>query len=167
MKEILGNDLEQFFNNGINGKCTYKGDWYEVWEVSNETFNEMNDMSEEKFLEIAGDDAWWRSAEGSNQGVPNNKYIINGKEIIAWDGRCRCEYYDDYCESCEDRTDGMCEASDEDIESCWGERKYNTLSDYLCDEIGVSQPKNVCALSVDLAKYNNVTMGELFTRYEG
>lgn len=174
MKEIFGNNLGQFFNNEINvfeneinGNRTYKGDRYEVWEVSDDVLNAMCDMSEEKFVELAGEDAWWRSAEGSNQGVPDNKYIINDEEIIAWDGRCRCEYYDDYCEDCEDRMSGVCEASDKDIESCWGERKYNTLSDYLCDEIGTSQPRNVCALAVDLAKYNNVTMGELFAKYEG
>ena len=39
MKEILGNDLEQFFNGEINGSCTYKGNEYEVWEVSDEVFN--------------------------------------------------------------------------------------------------------------------------------
>lgn len=167
MKEILGNNLEQFFNSEINGKRTYKGNRYEVWEVSNEVFNTMCDMSEEKFVELASEDAWWRSTEGSNQGVPNNKYIINGEEIIAWDGYRRCDYYIDYCMDCEDRIEGMCKASNEDIESCCGERRYNTLSDYFCDEIGASQPKNVCALAVDLAKYNGITMGELFTKYEG
>lgn len=167
MKEILGNNLEQFFNNGIIGHRTYNGDEYEVWEVSNEVFDAICDMSEERFVELAGEDAWWRNANGSNQGVPNNRYIINGKEIIAWDGYVRCEYYNDYCVDCEERIDGVCEASDEDVESCWGERKYDTLSDYLCDEIGASQPKNVCALAVDLAKYNGITMGELFAKYEG
>ena len=167
MKEILGNNLEQFFNNAINGKRTYKGNIYEVWEVSDEIFNTMCDMSEEKFVELAGEEAWWRSAKGNNQGTPSNKYIINGKEIVAWDGYSRCEYYNDYCKDCEDRIDEMCEASDEDIESCCGERKYNTLSSYLCDEMGASMPRNVCALATDLAKYNNMTMGELFTKYEG
>ena len=167
MKEILGNNLEQFFNTEINGECTYKGADYEVWEVSDKVFNSICNMSEEKFEELAGEDAWWRGAEGSNQGVPDSKYIINGAEIIAWDGYPRCEYYNDYCKDCEDRMDGACEASDEDIESCCGKRKYNTLSNYLCDEMGASQPRNVCALAVDLAKYNNMTMGELFAKYEG
>lgn len=167
MREILANNMQQFFDNGFNGKRTYKGNTYEVWEVSDEEFDIMCDMPEEKFVELAGEDAWWRSAEGSNQGVPNNKYIINDKEIIAWDGYIRCEYYNDYRMDCEDRIDGVCEASDEDVESCCGERKYDMLSSYLCDEIGASQPKNVCSLAVDLAKYNGITMGELFAKYEG
>lgn len=175
MKEILGNHLMNFFvemilqneNYSKDLMRTYKGNRYEVHSISDELFHAMCDMSEDKFVELAGEDAWWRSANGSNQSVPNNKYIINGEEIIAWDGYIRCEYYNDYCVGCEDRIDGMCEASDEDIESCCGERKYDTLSDYLCDEIGASQPKNICALAVDLAKYNGMTMGELFAKYEG
>lgn len=167
MKEILGNNLEQLFNNVFSGNRTYKGSKYEVWELSNEAFDTICDMSDEKFEELAGEDAWWRSADGSNQDVPDSKYVINGEEIIAWDGYRRCEYYDDCCEDCEERIDGECEASDEDIECCCGPRIYNTLSEYFCEEIGASQPKNVCALAVDLAEYNGLTMGELFTKYEG
>ena len=175
MKEILGNHLMNFFaemnmlNEGYkkDSMRTYKGRRYEVYSISDELFDAMCNMSEKKFIELAGEDAWWRSAEGSNQGIPNNKYIINGKEIVAWDSYKRCEYYNEYCRDCEDRMDEMCKASDEDIESCCGERKYDTLSYYLCDEIGASQPINVCALAVDLAKYNGITMGELFTKYEG
>lgn len=54
---------------------------------------------------------------------------------------------------------------------CWNENKcnetYNCLTEYLCDSVGASQPKNVCACAIDLAKYNYITMGELFNKYEG
>ena len=155
-----------FANSGIEGKCTYSGEMYEVWEVSDKDFETMSNMSEEEFEKLCPN-GMWRSTDGSNQGYPNEKYIINGEEIIAWDGDRRCEYYNDYCRGCEDRIDEMCEASDEDIETCCGERKYDTLLNYFCDEIGASQPRNVCALAVDLAKRNNITMGELFSKYEG
>lgn len=145
MKEILGNHLEQFFNSEIDGKRTYKGNRYEVWEVSNEVFNAMCDMSEEKFVELAGEDAWWRSAERSNQGIPDTKVCINGNELLGWAG----EPWED-----EDEDDEF-----EIYASC--------LTNYLCDVIGASQPRNVCALAVDLAKYNNMTMGDLFAKYEG
>lgn len=145
MKEILGNNLEQFFNTEINGKRTYKGNRYEVWEVSDEIFNIMCEMSEERFEKLAGEDAWWRSAEGSNQSVPDTTIHINGYELLGWAG----EPWED-------------EDEDEEFEIY-----SRSLSDYLCDVIGASQPKNVCALSVDLAKYNNMTMGELFTKCEG
>ena len=145
MKEILGNNLQQFFDTGISGKRTYKGDMYEVWEVSNEAFDFMCDMSEERFVELAGENAWWRSAKGSSKISPDTTIHINGHELIGWGG----EPWDD---------------EDEDDEF---EIYSSSLTRYLCDVIGASQPRNVCALAVDLAKYNNITMGELFTKCEG
>ena len=144
MKEILGNNLEQFFNTDINGKCTYKGREYEVWEVSNKVFNAMCDMSEEEFEKLAGKYAWWRSAKGSTLGIPDTTVYINGHEILVW-GRMPWDY------------------DEEDKDEIYASH----LTNYLCDVIGVSQPRNVCALAVDLAKYNNMTLGELFTKYEG
>lgn len=167
MKEILAENLSMFFSNsGIEGNCTYSGKLYEVWEVSDDDFKIMSNMSEEEFQKLCPN-GMWRSANGSNLGFPDDKYLINGEEIIAWDGYRRCEYYNDYCKDCSDRISEMCKASDEDIETCCGERKYNTLLNYLCYEIGASLPKNVCALAVDLARRNNITMGELFCKYEG
>lgn len=145
MKEILAGNMEQFFSNEFNGKCMYKGNVYEVWEVSDELFDIMCDMSEEDFVKLAGEDAWWRCADGSVLGYPDTKGHINGHEILCWAG----EPWED-----EDEDDEF-----EIYSSC--------LTNYLCDVIGASLPKNVCALAVDLAKYNNMTMGELFTKYEG
>lgn len=145
MKEILGNNLEQLFNSETNGNRTYKGDRYEVWEITNEMFDIMCDMSEELFIELAGENAWWRSADGSVLSVPDTKVYINGHEMLGWAG----EPWED-------------EDEDEEFEIY-----ASNLSNYLCDVIGASQPRNVCALAVDLAKYNNMTMGELFTKYEG
>lgn len=149
MKEILGNNLEQFFNKEINGNRTYKGSEYEVWEVSDEAFDVMCHMSEDKFEELAGENAWWRYAKGSNLGVPDTKVYINGHEIWTWADDWEDDWEDD-------------EEDDDEFEIYTG-----CLTDYLCDVIGASQPRNVCALAVDLARYNNMTMGELFTKYEG
>ena len=104
----------------------------------------MCDMSEEKFEELAGEDAWWRSAEGSILDAPDAKIYVNGNEMLGW-------------------TRGIWD--DEDNEE--SEIYESSLSDYLCNVLGASQPNNVCALAVDLAKYNGITMGELFTKYEG
>lgn len=147
MKEILGNNLEQFFNSEIIGKRTYKGNEYEVWEVSDETFDVMCDMTEEEFVNLSGENAWWRSAEGSNLGAPNTKVHINDYELLGW-------------------IDELWEYSEEEDEEDF-EIYASSLSNYLGDVIGVSQPRNVCAIAVDLARYNNMTMGELFTKCEG
>lgn len=166
MKEILGGSLEQFFNN-VNidylPECmicgrSYKGKQYEVWSVADELFDKMCDMSEEEFVEIAGDEAWWRSAEGSNLGSPNSTAFINGHEIFAWIDE---EKHDGWCDGCE------CDEEEECQECKINWRTFKSLSEYLCDEVGASQPRNVCALSVDLARYNKMTLGELFSKLEG
>ena len=43
---------------------------------------------------------------------------------------------------------------------------YNTLLDYMNKVIGASQPRNVCALAVDLARANGMSMSELFKIYQ-
>ena len=143
MVEILGKNLKQFFdiidNPPNNAEITYAGDRYEVWEVSDELFVKICDMSEEEFVGIAGEDAWWRQSYGSNLGYPDAEFEVNGKNLTGWDS----PIYDGKIGN-----------------------KYENLSDYLCNCIGVSQPRNVCACAVDLAKYNDITMGELFEKYE-
>lgn len=144
MVEILGNNLKQFFDTidspPNDAEITYAGDRYEVWEVSDELFKRMGDMSEEEFIDLAGEDAWWRSSNGSVLGFPDTEFDINGNDLTAWDSPI--------------------------YESKKG-NKYEKLSEYLCECIGVSQPRNVCACAMDLAKYNDMTMGELFEKYEG
>ena len=97
-------------------------------------------MSEEEFIKLAGEDAWWRQSYGSNLGSPDVKFEVNGKYLVGWGS----PIYDSKI--------GYA---------------YEDLSEYLCGCIGVSQPRNVCACATDLAKYNNMTMGELFEKYEG
>ena len=147
MREILGNNLEQFFSHidkyGVESNLTYKGERYEVWEVDDDLFPKMCDMPEEEFVSLAGEDAWWRSSSGSNLSAPYEKNTVNGHILISWNKGCF------------------------DNETSYKTKKYESLSSYLCDCIGASQPKNVCALAMDLAKYNSMTMGELFTKYEG
>lgn len=144
MKEILGKNLKQFFdiidNPPNDADITYAGNRYEVWEVSDELFKKMCDMTEEEFAELAGEDAWWRQSYGSNLGYPDAEFEVNGKYLTGWDSL---------------------------IYSSKIGNKYENLSEYLCDRIGVSQPRNVCACAIDLAKYNDMTMGELFEKYEG
>ena len=141
MIEILGNNLKQFFdivdNPPNDAEITYAGERYEVWEVSDELHKKMCDMSEEDFVEIAGEDAWWRSSEGSVLGVPDTEFEVKGEDMLGWNRWDR------------------------------EQKKYSNLSEYLCECVGASTGKNVCACAMDLAKYNDMTMGELFEKYEG
>ena len=163
MKEILGGSLMRFMINMTDRKeyerhqRTYNGEQYEVWEVSDDLFDDMCDMSEEEFVELAGDDAWWRQSEGSILGSPNATAFVNGHEIFAWIDE---EKHDRWCEDCECDDEEECKVCKLD------DRTFKSLSEYLCDEMGCSQPKNVCALSIDLARYNKMTLGELFSKLE-
>jgi len=45
--------------------------------------------------------------------------------------------------------------------------RFDNLLSYFSEEWGVSTEKNICALAVDLAKMNEMTMSELFEKYVG
>lgn len=140
MVEILGNNLKKFFdivdNPPNDADITYAGSRYEVWEVSDELYKKMCDMSEEEFIELAGEDAWWRSSTGSVLGVPDTEFEVNGEYLFGWN-RWERE-----------------------------QKNYSDLSEYLCECVGASTGKNVCACAMDLAKYNGMSMAELFQKYE-
>lgn len=137
MKEILGQHLHVFFDGStIPAKCTYQGDDYEVWEVSDSDFEVMRDIDEGHWEDIYPE-CWWRYCTGCNiDSIPTHKLMVNGEEITGW-------------------------------KNMKGKTKYSSLSEYLLKEFWASSEKNVCALAVDLAKHNNMTLGELFTKYEG
>lgn len=143
LKEILAENLQPLFDNtSLTGKKTYSGELYEVWEVSDDDYAIMCNISEERFTELCPE-GMWRSSTGSIMGYPTECFTVNKRKLKCWDKR----------------------------EELYGKKhritKYKSLLEYLCENIGASQPRNVCALAVDLAKYNNMTMGELFTKYEG
>ena len=150
MKEILGAELDNAFKElKINTTKTYElqnKSWeyceiYQVWKLSDKDFEKICQLSDEDWKDDWG---WWRSSEGSNMGGVNKRYNINNHYINAWDGINRQEEKD----------------------YLFG-RQYKNILQYFCDEIGVSTERNVCALAVDLARQNNMTMGELFRKYQG
>lgn len=147
MKEILGNNLDEFFFSlDYSKECvvarTYKSDRYEVWSMPDEVFDIISDMSNEKFVKLAGEDAWWRSSTGSVlYSLDNGEVLINNRKMIAW----------------------IENTGEERISE---DKEFDSLSEYLCCFVGVSMPCNVVACAMDLAKFNNMTMGQLFSKYE-
>ena len=93
-------------------------------------------------MKFAGEDAWWRSSSGSVlYSLDKGEVTINNQKMIGW------------------------------IRKPWNEEiskdiKYQSLSEYLCEFIGASMPRSVVACAIDLAKFNHLTMGELFKKYE-
>ena len=151
MPEGLGKNLKEFFDkvdpSYKDAEITYANDRYEVWNISDELFDRMCNMTEEEFVKLSGRvDAWWRSSNGSNLNWhEKGEFIVNNKTMIGWKNK---------------------PWQDDDKE--YNNRKnYTDLSEYLCEHIGASLPRNVVACAIDLAKYNNMTLGELFKNYEG
>jgi hypothetical protein len=150
MKEILvwGNPEKEFERLGVQPKLTWQGYGWDkdeemrVYEVNEDDFKILCEEDNDEYWQDAG----WRYCEGSNQGIPQSKAKVNGKDLICW--------YEPYVD----------EEDDEDDEPYYEEFKH--LLQYLCDSVGASQPRNVCALVADLAKYNNMTMAELFKEYQ-
>jgi len=149
--EILGGELDKAFEElNISAKKTYESknirheyqEIYQVWELSDEDFKKICNLTEKDWKDDWG--GWWRSAEGSNMCNPISRFNINHHYLKAWDSNNRLESLDYY-----------------------RGREYEYLTEYMCDEIGASMEKNVCALAVDLARINGITMGELFRKYQG
>ena len=145
MPEIYGGNLTEFFkNNEFDARCTFAstdqyGSKHEIWEISENTLKAINDMSEDEWDKLAGDKAWYRYAEGSNKCKPFQTVYVNGSKMKGW------------------------------VEHNYTDKNYvvayESLRNYLAEEIGASQPRNIVALAVDLAKANHTSLAGLFQKY--
>ena len=128
---------------------------YQVWLLSKEDFDNICAIDNDDWKDDWG---WWRHAYGSNLGAVDCAYVINGEKLMAWDGLQRKEW----CRDC-----GDCAGTEKDKDECFHDHQYPNILIYLCDEIGASTERNVCACTIDLARQNNLTLAELFKKYLG
>lgn len=174
MKEIIGENMNNIFIiQGINPKETFSGSigyWpnFKVWEVNDAEFNSLCEITDEQFERWSEEGAWWRWSEGSIMGVPTYEFTINDEKIMAWydDDRDK-DLEEDFKEEVASGYEVDTEENLEKYITTWHPMEYKDLLEYLCEELGASTERNVCALATDLAKYNNITMAELFRKYGG
>lgn len=155
---VWGDPTKEFERLGIKATCTWQGESnsgsdMRVYEMTYYAFEDLCKDAEDDSNENWQDCAW-RSAEGSNMGSVGPRYNINHHYICAWDGGHREDIIEDNKK--EKPGDRYCP-----------ERQYKNLLEYFCDEVGAGQPRNVCALAVDLARQNGIKMAELFRKYQG
>lgn len=131
-----------------------------IWGLSEDDFHNISSIDEIDWHREWG---WWRYSTGSNMFIPDVLYNINGKDIWAWDGYFR----EHICDYCGDLENGDCRSTESDQLLCCGGRDYPDIITYFSDELGASTETNICALAVDLAKYNGCTLAELFGNYLG
>lgn len=166
MAEILGgNGLHKAFKElDIKATRTYKRSEkprYEVWELSKEDLKTL-----ECTYEWPDEWGWWRYAKGSNMGTPFDIFIVNGKELIAWGGARREDLILEWAdEPAEEKA--AYNYSFKEYEKTVCPYEYENLLTYMAEELGASVERNVCALAVDLARANGMTMAKLFETYEG
>lgn len=149
--EILAGNLDGFIErSGINAVKAHetKDNRYQVWEIEEKEFEKLCQTKDDDYK----DNEWWRSAQGSNMGSVYRRFKINSHYIYAWDGATR--------EEMEEENKNL-----PVYDRLSTPREYAGLSEYLCDEIGASQPRNVCALCIDLAIHNQISMAELFRKF--
>lgn len=136
---------------------------YQVWRLSRKSYNKM--------LDIPGDDweegwGWWRWAKGSNLFPDLTEFTVHEQPLLGFIGYKRQQWMEE-CEDCLDYHHGDCPADPEDIDECYGPRVFKDLCDYVWNEVGATSERNFTAVCVDLAKYNKITLGELFRKYLG
>lgn len=168
--EILGDRMHKVFReNNINytktysKRCNPKKEYdphYEVYEISPSDMKKLEEVFEMPY------GSWWRYAKGCNLGTPFDFFTVNGKELIAWGGPSRDDLMDDWNAEPEEEKAAY-HYSFREYEEAMAFYKYDTLTDYMCYELGISMESNVCALAVDLARANGLSMAKLFELYEG
>lgn len=164
--EILGGGgLHKAFKElGIKATRTYKRSekpHYEVWELSKDDLKKL-----EYTVEWKDEWGWWRFAKGSNMGTPFDFFTVNGKELIAWGGAKREDLILDWAAEPNEEKAAY-HYSFKEYEKTLCPYEYENLLTYMGEELGASVERNVCALAVDLARANGMTMAKLFDIYEG
>ena len=167
MSEIFGGGgLENAFEAlGIDAKMTYKGSrepYYEVWELNKKDLRALEEVEE-------WDENWgfFRFSKGSNMGTACSIFTVNGHELIAWEGFRREDLRDEWENNASDEEKAEYHYRFKEFEDIYMPHEYSSLLEYFCQEIGASTETNVCALAVDLARANGMSLARLFQTFEG
>lgn len=148
----------------INATRLYKGTeepYYQIWEIEKSDLKRLEEAPE--WPDHYG---WWRFAKGSNMGTACDFFTVNGHELIAWEGAHREDLRDNWNNEPDDEKEAYHYSFKEYEEDCMP-HKYDTLLEYFCDELGASTESNVCALAVDLSRYNGMDLAKLFHTFQG
>jgi len=135
-------DVESEFKRlGISPKLLWQG---YAWEPGERLC--VHGCTEEEFQILCDDpapegtwlEAGWRYDTGCNLAPFDTEFIVNGEKMLGY-------------------------ARDEEDED---QLSYDHLLQYICDECGASQPRNVMAVSASLSRANNMTLSELYDKYQ-
>lgn len=162
---LAGNGIKAAFKElGIQATRTYKSpkDYdYQVWEIEKSDLKKLENVTE-----WHNGWGWWRFAKGSNMGIPFDFFDVNGRELIAWPGARRDSLRDEWDEESMEEKEAY-HYSFREYEKTQMPHSYDNLLEYCCNELGASTETNICALAVDLARHNGMSLADLFKTYLG
>ncbi len=142
---------------GLNAEKKHDDGKYQVWLVGEVSFDRLCGIPDDEWKDDWG---WWRYCTGCNLvGGMTHEFTVNQKPMLGFVNEGK--YYD-FVEYQEDKTAKDWERGEEE----YFQTVYKSLTEYLCEQFGASTEKNICAISVDLAKMNHMTMAELFDAYQ-
>lgn len=150
--KVLGIEAKKTYS-FIPTESSYWIDEFEIWEVPESFIDESNNISEEEWCSLFPDQ-WFRGSAGTvleYYGLEIREFTINGAKLNCWVNPEKLQ-------------DFIFDDLDDDLDE-EREYSYSNVLQYCSEEWSVGQPRNICAICVGLAKMNNMTLGELFTRY--
>ena len=147
---------------GIDANRTYCDDRYEIWELSKKDFDEkLDNIPDSEWKDTWG---WWRWTIGSNlEDEPRCEITINNSRLIAYYSMYGLE---DYIEEEREFRDDE-ELTDDQLTEEFLSKRYSSLTDYMQSMWGATTESNVAAIAISLARLNKMSLGQLFTEYQG
>ena len=158
--------------------CKYSKEKYEIWEVSDEDFNELDSyidkydyFEEGQNPKVWKDEwGWWRWSSGSNIQSDYTCFMeINGRLMkMYFNSYCYDEYISDGLNELSIRKsilteEELCEAKNELTQRFFYNKcNYKNFLEYCNDQYHVSTEKNICAISVECAKLNKMSLAEFW-----
>lgn len=149
---------------------------YCVWEISEEDYKRLDSYYDEYDYFEEGQKpkiwksewGWWRWCSGSNiNGDPVHDFIVKGNTVkLHYSDDTLLDFIKDSLEDFKSENGVMSkELKEKLVKEATEEffaREYIDFLDYCINQYGASTAKNVCAISVESAKLNNMTMAEFW-----
>lgn len=162
----------------LNAECKYISvdKDYCVWELSDEDFNLLDSYYDEYDYFEEGQNpniwkkewGWWRWCNGSNINTdPICNFIVNGNSIkLHYSENCLIDFIKENIEDFKNEngvlTKEVKNKLTEEAKVEFFSKEYENFLSYCSDQYGASTEKNVCAISVESAKLNNMDLAEFW-----
>jgi len=147
------------------GYCERRSQYYdELCKLSPEEIKKSVEEELKKKYKLTWMDCGWRYSEGSILGSTDYPYLVHGEILYGFEPKDFDEYEKELKEEKERLLE---EGKNVDIGNIdLPVSEHDHLLAYICDTLGASQPRNVAAICVSLAGGNNLTLQQLFEKYQ-